>query len=354
MHVQAYRKLRKHLGLEPREAPILDLYQQTVVMHEDLLQMLHVDTRGILPSAPRTWDLCLFEKDGYECFVNEWGVTWRKPKESGYYYDPIEHPLAGQIDRNRIDRHPWPDPTDPTRFKGMKEQADRFNESLQPALVVEGAGGELFDTLFWVRGPEDTYIDFIADPDQACYLMDKLGDYQLQYWERVINELDEPMLILRFGDDLGDQRGTRISPEMYRKYIKPRHKRLIAAIKETGNIPVYCLLHSCGSVYDIIPDFIEVGFDILNPVQVSAANMDSARLKKEFGKDIAFWGGGVDTQSVLPYGTPQQVKDEVKMRIDHFAPGGGFVFNPVHNIQFDVPPENVVAMWEAWRDYGRY
>jgi uroporphyrinogen decarboxylase len=354
IHIQAYYNLRAFLGLKPLDTNLLDLYQQTAVMHEDILQQLKVDTRGIFPRASSRWTMELFDQNGYESFINEWGVTWRKPKDEGYYYDPVGHPLAGAIDDEQISAFPWPEPQDPSRFSGMKQRASRLNESIQPAIIVEGSGGELFDTLFWIRGAEDTYMDFVLNPGRACALMDRLVEYQLGYWGRVLDILHDEPIILRFGDDLGDQRGTRISPDMYRKYIKPRHKLLITSLKKCASSPIYIFLHSCGSVYNIIPDFIEAGFDILNPVQISASKMDSMRLKNEFGSDITFWGGGIDTQFILPYGTPQQVKDEVKRRIDDFAPGGGFVFNPVHNIQFDVPPENIMAMWEAWDEYGRY
>jgi len=140
---------------------------------------------------------------------------------------------------------------------------------------------------------------------------------------------------------------------MYRKYIKPGHKKIFSFIK--GKAPhIHIHFHSCGSVYDFIPDLIDAGIDSLNPVQVSAAKMDTKRLKKEFGDVLTFWGGGVDTQRILPRGTPNEVKDEVKRRIDDLAPGGGFVFNTVHNIQADVPPENIMAMWEALQEYGIY
>jgi uroporphyrinogen decarboxylase len=140
---------------------------------------------------------------------------------------------------------------------------------------------------------------------------------------------------------------------MYREFIKPREKKLFEFIKRKAP-GVKILFHSCGSVYDIIPDLIEIGVDILNPVQVTAASMDSARLKREFGSEITFWGGGIDTQQVLPHGTPQEVRDEVKRRIDDFAPGGGFVFATVHNIQEDVPVANVIALWETLMEYGVY
>jgi uroporphyrinogen decarboxylase len=134
--------------------------------------------------------------------------------------------------------------------------------------------------------------------------------------------------------------------------IKPKDRRLFDAVREKTNARI--LYHSCWAVREFIPDLIEIGVDILNPVQVTSAGMDTRELKREFGRDITFWGGGIDTQHILPRGTPQKVGDEVKRRIEDLAPGGGFVFNTVHNIQNDVPPENIVAMYEALREYGNY
>lgn len=210
-----------------------------------------------------------------------------------------------------------------------------------------------FQMSFLLRGFEDFFMDLAANPPLACYLMDKVIELKMKFWGLVLEELGDYITVVALADDLGDQRGPRISLQMYKKYIKPRQKKLIGFIRKIAPHPVYIFLHSCGSVYDFIPDLIEVGVDILNPVQVSAANMDTKKLKKEFGKDIVFWGG-IDTQQVLPRGTTQQVRDEVKRRIDDLAPGGGFIFNPVHNIQEEVPPQNIMAMWEALQDYGIY
>jgi len=155
--------------------------------------------------------------------------------------------------------------------------------------------------------------------------------------------------IVCWGDDLGTQRGPQISPELYRRMIKPRQKRMVEAIKRHGKLVLY---HTCGSVADFLPDFIELGIDAVNPVQVSAAGMDTQRLKREFGRDITFWGA-VDTQTVLPRGSPVDVRSEVRRRIDDLAPGGGYVLCAVHNIQPEVPPENIVAMYEAALEYGK-
>jgi uroporphyrinogen decarboxylase len=183
--------------------------------------------------------------------------------------------------------------------------------------------------------------------------MDRVLELKINYFDTLLTEIGDQVHIVRELDDLGSQQGLLISPEMYREFIKPRQKKLFDFIKRKAP-GVKILFHSCGSVYEIIPDLIEVGADILNPVQVTAASMDSLKLKKEFGSEITFWGGGVDTQEILPRGTAQQVRDEVKRRIDDLAPGGGFVFATVHNIQEDVPIENIIALLETLREYGIY
>jgi len=191
-----------------------------------------------------------------------------------------------------------------------------------------------------------------ANPEFAGYLLDKLVEANIERLEKILPVVDGYVQVVQTGDDLGMQDGPQLSPKLYRKVVKPRHKRLYQYIKERTD--AYLFLHTCGSVYEFIPDFIEMGVDILNPVQVSAKDMDTKRLKREFGKDIIFWGGGCDTQKVLSFGTPKEVEEEVKRRIEDLAPGGGFVFNQCHNIQADVPPENIMAMYEAVKKHGEY
>jgi len=195
-------------------------------------------------------------------------------------------------------------------------------------------------------------MDLAGDPEFSGVLLDRLVDANIQRLEQILPAVEGYVQVIQVGDDLGMQDGPQLSPRLYRKVIKPRHQRLYRYIKEHSS--AYLFLHTCGSVYPFIPDFIEMGVDILNPVQVSAKNMDSKRLKQEFGKDIVFWGGGCDTQQVLSFGTPAEVREEVKRRIGDLAPGGGFVFNEVHNIQVGVPPENIVAMYDAVREFGAY
>ena len=169
-----------------------------------------------------------------------------------------------------------------------------------------------------------------------------------------LEEIGDLIDIIVQEDDLGQQDRPLMSPQMYRELIKPRHKRIFKYLNENTNEDTYLFLHSDGSIYDLMPDLIEIGVDILNPIQVGAAKMDPQNLKKEFGDQITFWGGGVDTQGVLSFGSPDEVREDVKRRIETFAPGGGYVFATIHNIQPEVPAENIVAMWETLQEFGKY
>ena len=176
----------------------------------------------------------------------------------------------------------------------------------------------------------------------------------MKYWEHALKLVGQNVMIVSEADDLASQNRLLIAPEIYRKLIKPRHARLFSFIKKQAAVPVKIFYHSCGAVSPLLPDLIESGIDILNPVQVSARDMNTRELKRQFGRDLTFYGGGIDTQRVLPRGTPGEVRDEVRRRIDDLAPGGGFIFAAVHNIQADVPPENILAMREALQEYGVY
>jgi uroporphyrinogen decarboxylase len=183
-------------------------------------------------------------------------------------------------------------------------------------------------------------------------MMEKITDIYIESCNNYLDEVGPYIQVFTYRDDVCTQDGWMIRPEIYRRTIKPLQRRLVESIKKKTNTKLY--YHSCGATFDLIPDLIETGFDILNPVQVSAKGMDTKRLKQAYGKDIVFWGGGVDTQNVLPFGSPQDVTDEVKRRIDDLAPGGGFVLAAVHNIQAQVPPENIVALFDTAQEYGRY
>jgi uroporphyrinogen decarboxylase len=212
--------------------------------------------------------------------------------------------------------------------------------------------GGLTEGLFKMRGFEDGYMDLAAEPARARRVMERILEIKLAYWERALRELDGLVDIVGEADDLGGQDRPLFSPATYRALVKPLQRELFAFIR--ARTPARIFFHTCGAVRDLVPDLIEIGVDILNPVQVSAAGMDGAGLKREFGRDLVFWGGGVDTQQVLGSGTPDEVRAEVRRRIDDLRAGGGFVFAAVHNVQPNVPPANIIAMWEAWREVAAY
>ncbi len=347
IHKVAYQKLRPALGLEEREPIIYDTNQQLALVEDDVINELSVDVRGVLPKSSSTWQFETTEDKYYTYYTDEWGMTRRMPKDNGKYFDLFSHPLAMAKTPADIAKYPWPNPVDPARFEGMKAEAQRMRET-GAAVIVGGVCAGMLEMSLWMRGFENFFMDMLVNRPVAEAMLDKILEMKLCYWEKVLPKLKDVMDIAMEGDDLGIQNSLMVSPDVYRTLIKPRQRELFAFIKQQA--PVYTFFHTCGSVYDVIPDLIEVGVDILNPVQVNAANMDTKHLKKEFGKDIVFWGG-IDTQRILPHGTQKEVRDEVKRRIDDLAPGGGFVLNTVHNIQADVPPENILAIWDTLREY---
>ena len=203
-----------------------------------------------------------------------------------------------------------------------------------------------------MRGFENYFSDFAANEDLLVGLMRKVMELKMAYWEKALALVGDHADVVGEADDFAGQYRMLISPGMYRRIVKPLHKELFDFIHARTKAKIF--FHSCGSIRPVIPDLIEIGVDIINPVQVSATGMDSAELKREFDKDIVFWGGGVDTQRVLGDGTPEQVREDTRRRIEDLAPGGGFVFATVHNIQGNVPPENIMAMWETLQEYGAY
>ncbi len=351
IHARAYPGLRRALGLPPVEVRVGDVAQQLAVVDHDVLDRLGIDVRGVEPRGPSTWRREIIEQDGELAYVDEWWVRRRMPA-GGLYFDPATAPLAGEIDSGHLARFAWPDGGDPARRAGVAEGARRVVTEEGRGIYVGSVCAGLTEMLFRLRGFEDGYMDLAADPALARALMERVLEVKLAWWGGVLPELGDAVDVVGEADDLGGQATPLFDPRTYRAIVKPLHAELFAFIRARTDARI--LFHSCGAIRDLIPDLIEIGVEILNPVQVSAAGMDTAALKRDFGRDLVFWGGGVDTQRVLGGGTPAEVRAEVARRVADLAPGGGFVFASVHNIQANVPAENLGAMWETVEACGTY
>lgn len=351
IHARAYPGLRRAIGLPAVEVRVGDVAQQLAVVDDDVLARLGIDARGVEPRGPSTWRREVVERDGELAYVDEWGVRRRMPV-GGLYFDPVTAPLAGEIDAGHLARFAWPDGGDPARRVGVADAARRVVAEEGRAVCVGSVCAGLTEMLFRLRGFEDGYLDLAADHARARALMERVLEVKLAWWGGVLAELGDVVDVVGEADDLGGQATPLFDPSTYRALVKPLHAELFAFIRARTSARI--LFHSCGAIRDLLPDLIEIGVDVLNPVQVSAAGMGTADLKRDFGRDLVFWGGGVDTQRVLGGGTPAEVRAEVARRMADLAPGGGFVFASVHNIQANVPGENLGAMWEAVGERGRY
>ncbi|MHB1134776.1 MAG: uroporphyrinogen decarboxylase family protein [Chloroflexota bacterium] len=346
IHVNGHDRLRRHFDLAGGEDILTDKIMRPVVVDERILQRLQIDTRGLfIGFAENSRDAQLTPTR----WRDEWGVEREMPGES-LYYDLVRSPLAGEVTIQDVVNYPWPDPDDPGRYRGLVERAKALRASTDCAIVFNMASG-FVHTAQYLRGFQDWFTDLLLDPKLAVTLMDIICDINCAIIAKAIPLVRDYVDIMFTGDDIGHHNSPLVSPELYRKLIKPGHKRYFDLVHSLSDAKV--LYHTCGDVYPLVGDLIDMGIDALNPVQVTAKDMDPVRLKAEFGDKMAFWGG-IDTQHVLPFGTPDEVKREVQLRIDQMAPGGGYVLNAVHNIQPDVSPENIVAMYDHGRAYGQY
>jgi uroporphyrinogen decarboxylase len=353
IHVTAYHSLRAALGLPPVKACLCDVIQQLALPDDDLIVRLGVDVRGLFPLNSHNWQVNEEEAGEYWVYHDEWGITHRRPRPGGLYYSIVQVPLSQpDLSPSDIKNHPWPDMADPQRIAGLREQASRYHAEGY-AVVLKDPFAGIFEMAQRIVGMQELMIMMAADEALAGVLFDKLLELKIVFWEMALPRLGDLVDVVTYADDYGTQQSQLISPAMFRRQLKPRLKVLFERIKQLAPHTKQ-FFHSCGNVRPLIPDYIEIGTEILNPVHIHAAGMDPVALKRDFGQDVVFWGGGVDTQEVLPRGTPQEVKDDVRRNIEALAPGGGYVFNTVHNIQADVPAENLIAMWEALQEYGIY
>ncbi|MEK6711223.1 MAG: uroporphyrinogen decarboxylase family protein [Nitrospinota bacterium] len=345
----AYEKLKRRLGVES-ETRIMTKQGQVAFVDEEILKRFNVDTRCLLLGATEDWNDIQI---GPRTYQDEWGVQWERTEESNSHFllkGPFEEEGHGTIEALR--RFPWPSSKDPGLYRGLRERARKLHEETEYAVVFYPRAG-FWAEAEWLRGFGEFYSDLVTNKKFIHALLDKILEIKLEIVMRALTETRDYVDVVLAGDDLGTQNGPMISMQMYEEFVKPRQRLLFETMKRAA--PGAKILYHCDGCIDMfIPHLIEVGIEGLNPVQVSAKNMgDTARLKREFGKDLFFWGG-IDTGRVIPFGTREDIFEEVKRRIGDLAPGGGYVLNFVHNIQDEVPPENVCAMFEAAMEYGRY
>ena len=341
--VQAYERLNRHLG--STESPrIFSKWLNIAHPSQAMLQRFDIDTRSLGQGPPDNWQDIVFADGSYQ---DEWGVVRSRPAGC-LYYDLTKSPFAGEASVADLDRHPWPDPHDPGRCRGLKEEARRLRQETDYAIALNMPGGVVTQAQF-LRGFEDWFADLIADPTFYHALLERITDLWIEMAKDELDAAGDCADFCFFGDDVAFQDGPMMSMELYRKMVKPYHARVFSYLKSRSSAKI--LYHTCGSVAHLIPDLIELGVDALNPIQVSAKGMDTKTLKREFGKDICFWGG-IDTQRVLPFGSVQDVQVEVRRRVEDLGPDG-YCVCAVHNLQADVSPENICAMYDAAREYGQ-
>ena len=316
---------------------------------ETILQDLKIDTRPIYMN-PVSKGIRPCTEPGF--YYDEWGIKWREFDLGGVIYrETVESPLQ-HASLNDLEQYPWwPDPRDPERYLGLQTTAQTLYQTTDYALIGCPTFNSVWERAYMLCGYARMLEGLVAEPEFVHAIFRKITDIVLIQLRQFLALAGSTLEVVKIGDDLGGQQNCLMSPATYRQTIKPYHQEIFSCIHQ--NSPAKAFLHTCGSVLKMLPDLVEAGVEILNPVQVSAKGMDTAILKRDFGNQLTFWGA-VDTQSVLPHGTTEDVKAEVRKRIQDLGPGGGYVVAPVHNVQADVPAENVIAMYQAALEYGYY
>ena len=348
----AYFSMLRYLGLE--EQPQVNEWFMVSPASEAVLTRFGVDFRRVGLRAPDGFRAAVLPDGSWS---DEWGVRKRRVAHFSprlgrevAYAELVHSPLA-QTSVEDLETYPWPDPADPGRYRGLAEEVRHLHTSTQYALVASAVGMGLFEQAQWLRGTENFLMDLCLRPEFARRLIEKILEFQIRVLERYLDIVGPFVELVETSDDYGMQTGLLISPQLYRQALQPSHRLLNKAIKNKTEAKIF--LHSCGSISALLDDLIAAGVEVINPVQPGARGMDCRELKQRFGSKVVFHGG-VDEQQVLPYGNVEDVREEVRARIAAFGPGGGYILAPAHNLQDDVPPQNVAAMFDAAREYGRY
>ena len=373
----AYNKLKDLLGLSEGSTRVYDVVQQLAQPEESILNLFKIDvldigrsfnsedvdwydvtlsdgSRGQYPS----WFHPVEQQDGsWQAYTADGTFIAKQPQGAPFFdqtffpyidgYPKDFHDLPAAMDKvlwAALVHSPWDHAGDRDFWQTLRQRTIQLKSESDRALMIV-CGCNLFEWGTFLRRLDNFLMDLLSDQLNVERLLDALLEQHLATLEKICQAVGDLVDIIRFGDDLGMDQGSFMPPELYRKLFKRRHSTLCAFVKKHSSMHTF--LHSCGSIYELLPDLIEAGIEIINPVQTNTQNMEPERLKREFGKDLTFWGAGIDTRTVLNRARPEEVKKQVQRRMEILAPGGGFVFNTVHNILPDVPPQNIVAMFEA-------
>ncbi len=353
IHKFAYEALAKHLGVDA-SYDIMDAVQQLAQPSEEVLERFHVDTRYIAAGAAGDWTggIVKNERDGrlWHDLTDEFGITWSMPDDDPYFMDISHHPLA-EASIEDIKDYPFPKGDDPGRFAGLRDKALTIRNDT-PYAVVSGISGVTYEICWYMRGLEQWFCDMMTQPEFCEALIDQTKKFWLDWFRMFLDEVGDVVDVIMIGDDLAGQSGPLFSPDIYRRIVKPRQQEVARYIRSRSQAKLW--YHTCGGCTEYIPDLLENGVQILNPVQISAEGMDPEALKARFGKELVFWGGAIDSQHVLPSASPEKIREDVRKHLEIWKPGGGYVFNNVHNIQAGVPAENIVALYDAAYEFGFY
>lgn len=351
IHKRGLDNLKAYLNINAdKETEIARGRSLVAKVDTEVQDALGVDARMLIVNSPDGWiESSEQVKSGRQ--FDEWGMEWEiRPGIDNY--DIISTPLGGpDVSLETVKSMRWPDPTDLSFLKGFRERAESLRKNSPDKAIIANLAMQIHTQSYFLRGFEDYLMDMVRNPQLIEAILDRVTEIFVARSKAIMSEIGEFVDIVYLADDLGMQTGPLFSPNIYRKMLKPRHQKLFEAVKSSADVKI--LYHTCGSVLNFVDDLAEIGVDILNPVQVSAQDMDTKVLKKRFGDKVCFWGS-IDTHRVLPFGTVDEVKDEVKRRIEDLAPGGGFVLASVHNIRPEVPPENIIAMIETAKEFGIY
>lgn len=353
IHLRAYQQLLDHLHLV-EEIQVLDPVQQLAVPSEQILKRFHADIRYVTAQAPAGFDGRIRQnrREGqlWDDLKDEFGVVWSMPDDQRLYMDISHHPLANAT-LHDLEAYPFPKGDDPSRFVGLRPRAQAVSQN-QCFALSSGICGVTYEICWYMRGLEQWFLDMIENRAFCEALLDRTSRFWIDWMAGFLDQVGDLVDVIMIGDDLAGQDGPLFSPSFYRAVVKPRQRAVIDAIRKRTGAKIW--YHTCGSCLELIPDLLDNGIDILNPVQVGARGMDPAVLKKRFGKRVVFWGGGIDSQHILPFATAERVRAEARRNIKTLMPGGGYVFANVHNIQAGTPPENVVALYDEAYASGFY